>query len=177
MKILTLTVAFLTGMPLVLMAQVTKEDLKKLTAAGISDGVILNYVKSHGPVEKLSAEDVIELKKAGASETLLAAVLGNAAPATRPSPAPSAQAYSESPAPSTTVVYDTTPAYSPSVYYDGYYPGYYSPWYSGYYGPWLGVGFGFNHSHCFNGFRGGSFGGRFGVGFSSFGGRGHGGHR
>jgi hypothetical protein len=175
MKMMTLTLAFLAGMPLALMAQVSKDDLKKLTAAGISDGVILSYVRSHGPVEKLSAEDVIELKKAGASENLLTALLGNAGAAARPSSAPSAPAQAVSPAPSTTVVYETTPSYSPSVYYDGYYPAYYSPWYSGYYGPWLG--FGVYGGRSFGGFRGGSFGGRFVGGFSTFGGRCHSGHR
>src|SRR5262245_19939343 len=74
MKTLAMTLTFL-ALPLALAAQVTKEDIKKLTAAGISDEVILSYVKANGPVAKLSAEDVIELKQAGASEKLLSVIL------------------------------------------------------------------------------------------------------
>lgn len=66
-------------------AGVTKEDLKKLTAAQISDGVILAYIRSHGPVPKLSAQDLIELKNAGVSEKVLEQ-LASGDP--KPAPAP-----------------------------------------------------------------------------------------
>ena len=52
-------------------AEVTKEDLQRLAAAGISDGVVLAYIRSHGPVPKLSAQDLIELKNAGVSNNVL----------------------------------------------------------------------------------------------------------
>jgi hypothetical protein len=118
MKTLSLTFAFLAGLPLAAAAQVSKEDIKKLTAAGISDDVILSYVKANGPVAKLSAEDVIELKQAGASEKVLNVILSGP---------PAAQA----PAPATTAVVRTTPYYyQPStVVYDNpdyYYPATYS---------------------------------------------------
>lgn len=117
MKTLTMTFAFLAALPLAAAAQVTKEDIKKLTAAGISDEVILSYVKANGPVAKLSAEDVIELKQAGASEKVLSMLL--AAPAPAPAPAPT-----------TNYVVNTTPYYynpSTTVYDTGYsYPASYS---------------------------------------------------
>jgi hypothetical protein len=133
MKTLALTLAFLAGLPLALAAQVSKEDLKKLCAAGISDEVILSYVKANGPVAKLSAEDVIELKQAGASEKLLSTVLN------APAPAPAAERVVEKnvvltrPA-TTSYVYDTPYYYTPSAYsYYDYYPTtYYYPTYSYY---------------------------------------------
>ena len=54
MKAIVLALAFLAGLPLAASAQVTKEDIKKLTAAGISDEVILSYVKANGGVGRLS---------------------------------------------------------------------------------------------------------------------------
>src|SRR6187399_484885 len=137
MKKLTWTLALMAALPLALSAQVSKEDLRKLAAAGISDEVILSYVKANGPVAKLSAEDVIELKQAGASEKVLAVALGNApapAPAYTPSYEQPRQTYT---APSTTVVEAAPYYYSPSVSYASYveapyyYPSYY---YGGYYG-------------------------------------------
>ena len=141
MRAIALTLAILAGLPLAASAQVTKEDIKKLTAAGISDDVILSYVKSNGGVARLSAEDVVELKQAGASEKLLTSILSNAAPSQpktleKPALAP--------PAPATPTVVDSTPYYPapttvyasdysyPSSYYypySWYYPAYYSSWY------------------------------------------------
>jgi hypothetical protein len=154
MKKLAIALTLLAALPLVAVAQVTKEDLKKLAAAGISDDVILSYIKANGGVAKLSAEDVIELKQAGASEKLLSVALGTApipsaapVPAQSPAPAYSAETYST---PSSTYAYDSTPYYySPSVsyaavsigpvwpfYYSSYYyPRYYNNCYRGYCGP------------------------------------------
>ena len=154
MKTLAMTLTFLAALPLALSAQVSKEDIKKLCAAGISDEVILSYVKANGPVAKLSAEDVIELKQAGASEKLLSVILGNSsAPA---APAPERTTVVTRPA--TTYVstpYYYTPSYSydyydyyyPRSYYAPsyyYYPRYYSscyPRYSSYYYPSFSVGY------------------------------------
>jgi hypothetical protein len=72
-------------------ANVTKEDLKKLVAAGVGDDVILAYVRTNGPVDNLSADDIVDLKKAGASDKLLAAVVTGRtepAPTTQPAPQP-----------------------------------------------------------------------------------------
>ena len=140
MKAIALTLAFLAGLSLAAAAQVTKEDIKKLTAAGISDDVILSYVKSNGGVARLSAEDVVDLKQAGASEKLLTSILSI--------PSASQPKASEKPAlgpppPATTTVVDSAPYaslpttvyasdyYYPSTYYypsSWYYPAYWS-WY------------------------------------------------
>jgi hypothetical protein len=144
MRKIALAFTFLAALPLAVAAQVSKEDLKKLAAAGISDDVILSYVKANGGVARLSAEDVIELKQSGASEKLLASILGSA-------PAPSAAAPEQrstytadsyAPPATTSYVYDSSPYYYPSVsyavgigaYFGGYYPYYYScyPRYYGY---------------------------------------------
>jgi len=130
MKTLAMTLTFLAALPLALAAQVTKEDLKKLCAAGISDEVILSYVKANGPVAKLSAEDVIELKQAGASEKLLSGVLGSP----QSERVVEKQVVVTRPA-TTSVVIDSTPYYyTPSAYYYDYYPtaSYYYPGYSYY---------------------------------------------
>jgi hypothetical protein len=155
MKTLAMTLALLAGLPLALAAQVSKEDIKKLCSAGISDEVILGYVKANGPVAKLSAEDVIELKQAGASEKLLSVILGAPAGAPAPERGGEKQVVTR-PATNTVVVdspyyttptsyyYDSYPYYS--YYYPYYYPSYYySPYYYpryySYYYPSFGVGF------------------------------------
>jgi hypothetical protein len=167
MKKIIWTLTLLTALPLALAAQVSKEDLKKLTAAGISDDVILSYVRANGGVQRLSAEDVIELKQAGASEKVLSAALGNvpAAPAA-PSytPPPSTEQYRS--APSTTYVVDSTPYYTPSVsysayvggYYGGYYPYYYPYYYGSYCSPhYYSTGYcypHYNNYNCYSGYGG-----------------------
>src|SRR5579863_5586240 len=91
MKTIALAVTFLASLPLALSAQVNKEEIKKLAAAGISDEVILSYVKANGGVGRMSAEDVVELKQSGASEKLLTALLGITSAPARPAaqaPAP-----------------------------------------------------------------------------------------
>jgi hypothetical protein len=157
MKTLAMTLTFLAGLPLAVSAQVSKEDIKKLTGAGISDEVILSYVKANGPVAKLSAEDVIELKQAGASEKLLSVILGSAAaaPATEriverqvvTRPATSTYVYDSTPYYYTPTSYYSDYYYTPRSYYSPsyyYYPSYYSsscyPRYS-YYSPSFSIGF------------------------------------
>lgn len=110
-------------------AEVSKRDLGTLVAAGISDAVILSYVKAHGPLVNLTPEDITELKKAGLTDSLLAALLSLPAPVDTPYPA----------------VAPGTSEYSlpPDVYYEAFYPGYFTgfwygcPWF-GY--PWFGPG-------------------------------------
>ena len=119
MKTLAMTLTFLAALPLA--AQVTKEDLKKLTSAGISDEVIISYVKANGPVVKLSADDVIELKQAGASEKLLSVILGAPAPERQAAPPPATTTYLTQPTPY---------YYTPTSYYYDYYPTSYYPSYS-----------------------------------------------
>jgi hypothetical protein len=175
MKKISLTLALLVGLPLALSAQVTKEDIKKLATAGISDEVILSYVKANGGVARLSADDVVELKQAGASEKLLTAVLSNA-PAGPAAPAPAAapaQEYRTYSAPSTTTyAYGSTPyyytpsydyysSYTPTYYYpsysySSYYPRsyYYSSCYPRYYSPGISFGFSLGRSYSSRGSTG-----------------------
>ncbi|MBI2933198.1 MAG: hypothetical protein HYY16_16255 [Planctomycetes bacterium] len=56
-------------------AGVTKEDLKKLLSAGVGDEVVLSFIKANGPVDPLSADDLVELKKIGAGDKLLQDIL------------------------------------------------------------------------------------------------------
>jgi hypothetical protein len=159
MKTLTMTLTFLAALPLALSAQVSKEDIRKLCSAGISDEVILSYVKANGPVAKLSAEDVIELKQAGASEKLLSVILG--APQAAPAPERMPEKTVITRPATTSYVYDSTPYYyTPSSYAYDYYPtsyyyptySYYPRYYSSYYYPR------YYSSYCYPSFS---------VGFSS----------
>jgi hypothetical protein len=97
----------------------TKEEVKRLVAAGISDDVIVEYVRKNGPVQPLTAQDLIDLRQANVSEKVLAAML---------EPAPS-QAQESGTAYTTT--YDSYPWYYPSAYFSfGYYAGPYAyPYY------------------------------------------------
>jgi hypothetical protein len=56
-------------------AEVTKEDAQRLVAAGIPDSVILSFLRAHGPIERISACDPVELKEAGAGERILQALV------------------------------------------------------------------------------------------------------
>jgi hypothetical protein len=169
MKKLAWTLTLLAALPFALSAQVSKEDLKKLAAAGISDEVILSYVRANGPVVKLSAEDVIELKQAGASEKVLSVALGNAPP-----PAPAYQPSYDQPvprqtytAPSTAYVVNSSPYYyQPSVSYASYVESpYYYPSYA-YYGGYYGYPRYYGGAYCGNRYYGG-YGLGVGVGYSS----------
>jgi hypothetical protein len=116
-------------------ADIGKEELKKLARAGISDEVILSYVRSQGPLAKFSADDVIELKKAGLSDGLLGTLVSLAEPA--------AGATTESSVSSSTAAATAKLLADPSVVYDGryYYPrSYFSSEYGAYCSPALGIG-------------------------------------
>jgi hypothetical protein len=156
MKKMALAMALLTVVPMALSADVSKEDLKKLCAAGISDKVILSFVKSNGPLVKLSADDVLELKQVGASNSLLAAVLAIPALEAPPSPVYVPPVSSDlPPPPSTTYVYATTPSYgSPIVDDDFYLTASYSLGYSGYCAPSYGLGYGYWGRPCSGGYYG-----------------------
>ena len=133
MKNIAIAIAILAAAPLAASADVSKEDIKKLAAAGVGEEVILTFIRSNGPVTRLSADDVIELKAAGASEKVLWALVGE------PAAAPRIQVEKqvvERPVyvPSTTYVYET-PSYATSYYpysYPYYWPSYYSSCYPQY---------------------------------------------
>jgi len=46
-------------------------DIKSLARAGVSDGVILRYLRDQGTVYVLSTSDVVSLRKAGVSESVI----------------------------------------------------------------------------------------------------------
>lgn len=58
------------------LADVSREDIKKLAAAGVSDDVIIAFIKANGPAPKLSADDIVDLKKGGVSDKVVEAFLG-----------------------------------------------------------------------------------------------------
>jgi hypothetical protein len=97
------------------MADVTKTDVKKLLDAGISDNVIVEYVKANAPV-RMTASELISLKSSGATDnvlTVLAQYMSTAAPAP------------------TQVTTETVYVYEP--YYHTWYWGGYWGWYPRYY--------------------------------------------
>ncbi|HVR87263.1 MAG TPA: hypothetical protein VMU54_23265 [Planctomycetota bacterium] len=95
----------------------TKEDVKRLVAAGVSDDVIVVFIRSHGPVSPLSTEDLIDLRAAQVSEKVLSAMVEASTV--------SAEEYT---LPMTT----GTPWYYP---YGAYYDYYYGPFFWWYLGP------------------------------------------
>jgi hypothetical protein len=110
---------------LTLPLSITKEDLRKLLDAGVGDQVIVEYIRSNGPAEPLSVEDVTELKKAGASDSVLRAMLD----ASRTSDAVTPTA------PKGTTTYSDSSSYSysyPSYSYSYSYAPYYYPYYPSY---------------------------------------------
>jgi hypothetical protein len=48
-------------------ADITKEDLRRIAALRVSDEAILLVIRAEGPVAPLSAEDLIDLRRAGLS--------------------------------------------------------------------------------------------------------------
>lgn len=111
----------LLGLPV--FADVTKEELKKLASAGVSEDVILSYIRTNGPVVKLSSDDIVELKQAGLGDKALAVAAGGMVP---PAPTPVV------PVPAPNVVVESLPQVTYT--YSTYDPYYYSrPSYTYYY--------------------------------------------
>lgn len=130
MKKLALAIAILAAAPLAASADVSKEDIKKLAAAGVGDEVILTYIRSNGPVARLTADDIVELKQAGASEKVLSALVGGTAGAPRIQVEKQiVEKVVERPVyvPSTSYGYD-----SPYYSYSSYYPYSYSTYWPNY---------------------------------------------
>ena len=46
-------------------------DIKSLSHSGVSDGVILRYLRDRGTVYSLNSEDVASLRKAGVSQSII----------------------------------------------------------------------------------------------------------
>jgi hypothetical protein len=87
--ILTILLLILTSGTL--LADVSKEELRRLLDARVPDAAIVAYIRKHGPVEPLSIEDITELKSAGASDDVMQALIEGSRSAdalTRPSESP-----------------------------------------------------------------------------------------
>lgn len=180
----TLSMVGLLALPV--FADVTKEDLKKLAAAGISEEVILSYIKANGPVSKLSVDDLVELKNAGLTEKVLAAAA--APPPVSPQVVENRSYYSTPSYGSPSPYYSSY--YSPYRYSSGsYYPSYYYPSYSHLHPYTHSTSHSFGHhgvthsapSQVYHGHRGATHSGGHHGGSSHGGGHhrggGHGGHR
>lgn len=66
-------------------AQTSIRDLVTLEAAGVSDDILIALMESDGSIFKLTAQDVLDLRRQGLSERVILAMLGTArriAPAT-----------------------------------------------------------------------------------------------
>jgi hypothetical protein len=101
----------------------SKDDVKRLVAAGISDDVIVVYIRMHGPVlPPLTTRDIIELREANVSEKVLTAMIESS------KEPPTASGEPVEDAPPVTYSY---PWYYPSGYYYDYYSGPYAWWYVG----------------------------------------------
>ena len=132
-------------------AQASKEDLQKLVKAGLSDDVIIAYVKANGFAGKLSSDELIELKAAGVSDRVLAGVLtaGETAPVKvieRPASEPTT-VYVERPP---VVISGSWSVGVPYYYRSSYYycPPSYRSYYSGYYSrPYIGGSY-FRSTYC-----------------------------
>jgi hypothetical protein len=150
MKHSALAFAALAVLPLAAAADVSKEDLRKLVAAGLSDEVITAYVRANAPVAKLTPDDLADLKQAGASDKVLTLAASNPAPAAAAAPpAPRVvERVVEPPVVRTTYV--DAPVYSSSYYSTGFGYGYgYGYPYYGY--PYYG-GLGYGYGSCYPGY-------------------------
>lgn len=78
MKKLLFAMVFAAVLPIAAEAGTTKEDILKLAKAGLSEDVILSFVRTNGPVDKLSSDDLIELKAAGVTDKVLKSLLAPA---------------------------------------------------------------------------------------------------
>ena len=108
MKKTLFTLVLTALLPACAFADVTKEEIRRLVAAGISEQTILTYIRQNGPVCRLSADDLVELKAAGAGDCILKELVAQVAvpdadlPILAPAPAPNYGAFGN------VYVYDTT---------------------------------------------------------------------
>jgi hypothetical protein len=95
-------------------------DIESLSQAHVNDGIILRYIRDQGTIYTLNSGDVVRLRRAGVSQSVIDYMLGTA------------RAY-----------WDYPPVYDP------WYGPWWGPWYGpGFYGPPFGVGFyGGGHYH------------------------------
>jgi hypothetical protein len=70
-----LTLALTGLVPVSAWADVSKEEIKRLLSAGVSEDVVLTFIQQHGPVAPLQSDDLVELRQAGAGDRVLSALL------------------------------------------------------------------------------------------------------
>ncbi len=81
----------------------TVEDIGRLVQAGISDDLIIAKLRKNGKAFDLSTDDLVKLKKAGASDRILSVMMDPGPPAPAPPAAPPVAAPAPAaPAPATT---------------------------------------------------------------------------
>jgi hypothetical protein len=102
-------------------------DIENLSRARVNDGVILRYLRDQGTIYTLNSGDVLRLRKAGVSQSIIDYMLQTAR------------------------YYGSGPGFSPYPYGP-----YYDPFWYGPYGPPFGFygGFGYGH-HWHGGYHGG----------------------
>jgi hypothetical protein len=101
-------------------------QVQSMVQAHVSDSVIVNQIQNSSTRYTLTADQIIALKNAGVSETVLNALITSV---------------NKSPAPTTTTVVEQSPAVYPAVYVNpwpvwGWGPGYYHGGYYRGYGYW-----------------------------------------
>lgn len=109
---------------------VTRDEAERLAAAGISEPVMVELIEKRG-ARPLTADDLVALKKAGASDTVVQKMIA-----------------SETKAPQVVVVHEPAYYYHPGYYYYGW----------PYWGFSFGLGYSHYHSHSYyrtpTGYRG-----------------------
>ena len=137
MKTLT-WLLILAAAPAFAAAQATKEDLKKLAKSGVSEDVILEYLKTNGYAGKPTSDDLVELKEAGLTDRVLTGLFAPPTPKTSPpevNTEPPVSTYA-------TGSLSVGPSYYAAPYgyvgYRPYYYGYGSYYRYGYWAPYYG---------------------------------------
>jgi len=109
-------------------ANLTVEEVVKLSQSGFSEDLIVTKIKKNGKAFDLSAEELLELRKVGLSDTIVKFLLDPSQPYSAPAPPPAAPVGSEASVP-TAVVPGPPPAkypddplaalvpWEPSLYY------------------------------------------------------------
>jgi len=116
-----------------LLADVSREEVRRLLDAHVSEQTIISYVQRNGPMEAMSVEDLSDLKSAGASDSLLQALI-QAQTGYSSNRTPSTDTTTPYSSGSSTVIYDSPQYYYyPSTAYPTYSYSYPAPYYSTYY--------------------------------------------
>lgn len=75
MKKICWTASFVALCSAAAAAQVTQEEVRRFVEARLPDDVIVAFIRFHGAPARVSADDLVGLRSAGASDRVLAALL------------------------------------------------------------------------------------------------------